>query len=113
MQQKRTCLSENSLAEGLKPLDKGFGVEPEFMYGTLTTVKEFDPKVQKLDEPSGRYVGKLPTTPARWMGYYENIAAAIRGEAELEVKPTQSRNVLRLVELARESHETGRTVEWR
>lgn len=82
------------------------------MRGTLTTYEEFDGKVQKFDEVTKKYIGKYPTLPSRWVGLYENIADAINGKAELVVKPTQSRDGLRIIELARESHEKGVTIAW-
>lgn len=82
------------------------------MRGVLSTYEEFDSTVQNWDEASRKYVGRYPTLPSRWMGLYENVADAINGKAELIVKPTQSRDVLRVIELARESHEKGATVPW-
>lgn len=40
-------------------------------------------------------------------------ADAINGKGELYVKPEQVRDVLRTIELARESHEKGVTVAWK
>ncbi|KAM0444911.1 hypothetical protein ACHAQK_002444 [Fusarium lateritium] len=111
-QQYSTCITEDHIAAGLKPLDEGFGVESEKMRGTLTTYEEFDGKVQKYDEVTKKYTGQYPTLPSRWVGLYENVADAINGKAELVVKPTQSRDGLRIIELARESHEKGATVAW-
>ena len=107
------CAQEDSHFSGMKPTDPGFGVESKAVWGTLTTYKEFDPKIQTYDESSKKFTGKYPTTPGRWTGIYQNVAQAIQGMAELEVKPTQSRDVLRILELARESHETGKTIPWR
>ncbi|CAG1973421.1 hypothetical protein SNK03_013020 [Fusarium graminearum] len=111
-QQRSTCITEDNIAAGLKPLDKGFGIEYESMQGTLTTYEEFDSKVQKWNPETKKYTGRYPTLPSRWMGLYENVADAINGKAELVVKPTQCRDVLRVIELARESHEKGATVAW-
>ena len=112
-QQRSTCVQEEQIAKGVRPLEPGFGVEPESVHGILTTLTPFDTKVQVLDEPSGKYSGRYPSLPGRWVGLYENVAAAINGQAELEVKPTQSRDALRTIELARETHEKGVTVLWR
>lgn len=46
-------------------------------------------------------------------GYYESLADTIRRNAPLQVDPQTSRDGIRLMELARESHNTGRTVLWR
>jgi hypothetical protein len=82
------------------------------MRGTLTTYEEFDGKVQKYDEVTKKYIGQYPTLPSRWVGLYENVSDAINGKAELVVKPTQSRDGLRIIELARESHEKDATIAW-
>lgn len=83
------------------------------MRGILTTYEEFDSSIQKLDPETNKYTGRYPTVTGRWMGLYENVADAINGKAELEVKATQSRDGLRVIELARESHDKGATVAWR
>jgi len=40
------------------------------------------------------------------------VVAAIRGTAEVVVKPETARDGLRIIELARESHEKKITVPW-
>lgn len=82
------------------------------MQGILTTYKEFDAKYQTLDPETKKYTGKYPTVRGRWMGLYENVADAINGKAQLEVKATQSRDGIRVLELARKSHNEGVTVPW-
>ena len=100
------------IGAGLKPLDEGFGVESEKMRGILTTYEKFDASVQTYDTETNKYTGPYPTMTGRWMGLYENVADAINGKGDLAVNPTQSRDVLRIIELARESHEKGITVQW-
>ncbi|KZL81440.1 oxidoreductase domain-containing protein [Colletotrichum incanum] len=112
-QQRSTCPQEEQIAEGRKPLEPGFGEEPAKLYGTLTTYKEFDGRVQRFDEATKKYIGKYPSIVGNWLGVYENLAGAINGKAELEVKATQSRDAIRIIELARESHDTGATVTWK
>ncbi|KAJ7214458.1 hypothetical protein GGX14DRAFT_443956 [Mycena pura] len=92
--------------------DPDYGREDERVWGTLSTTKEFDAKSQTFDEDSGLYIGKYPSLFGRYRGLYENVVTAIRGTAELYVKPETSRDGLRILELARESHDTGRTVPW-
>ena len=89
-----------------------FGVEDSASCGLLSTVKEFDGKTQIFDKRSKKYVGKWPTASGRYLGYYEDVVTAIRGNAELHVKPEQARDVIRLIELARESHNKGASVSW-
>ncbi|KAH8801412.1 oxidoreductase [Xylogone sp. PMI_703] len=112
-QQRSTCPQEEQIGDGLKPLDKGFGAEPEKMHGILTTYEEFESSIQKYDPETKKYTGAYPTIMGRWMGLYENVASAINGTGELAVIPMQSRDGLRVIELARESHQKGVTVQWK
>ncbi|KAH6989647.1 oxidoreductase [Ilyonectria sp. MPI-CAGE-AT-0026] len=111
-QQRSTCVQEEQIAKGLLPTDPRFGIEPKEFNGILTTLSEFDAKYQSLDPETNKYSGRYPTTAGRWLGVYENLAAAIKGTAELEVKAEQSRDGIRIIELARESHKKGCTVAW-
>ncbi|KAJ5767005.1 oxidoreductase [Penicillium nucicola] len=111
-QERSTCPQEEAIAAGKKPLDAMFGAEPEYLNGLLTTIEEFDSTVQSFDSKVNKFVGRYPTVTGRWLGLYENLADAIQGKAELVVKATESRDVLRVIELARESHERGMTVPW-
>ena len=65
---------------------------------------------QTKDEASGRYVGKYPSARGDYVGFYKDLVAAIQGKGELKVKPEQSRDGIRVIELARESAEKGATV---
>lgn len=91
--------------------DPLFGVNLESEYGTLTTYSEFDDS-QKYDEATKKYVGQFPTFNGYHRGYYETLADTIRRGTPLKVNPQTSRDGIRLMELARESHNTGRTVAW-
>lgn len=83
------------------------------MRGVLTTYDEFDSSIQTFDTETKKYTGRYPTITGRWMGIYENVANAINGKSELEVKAQQSRDAIRVIELARESHDNGVTVAWK
>ncbi|KAI9170596.1 oxidoreductase [Paramyrothecium foliicola] len=111
-QQRSTCPQEEQIEQGKKALDEGFGKEPAAFDGVLTTYKEFDGKLQTFDHETKKYTGQYPTITGRWLGLYENVAQAINGEAELVVKARECRDVLRIIELARESHEKKITVVW-
>lgn len=112
-QQRSTCPQEEQIEKGANPLDPGFGEEPEHLRGVLTTYEEFDKDIQTYDPEIKKYTGKYPTVTGRWMGLYENLADVIRGKGELAVKATECRDVLRIIELARESHVKKTTVAWR
>jgi predicted dehydrogenase len=53
-----------------------------------------------------------PSLPGSYRAYYENVVDAIRGREKIMVDPQTARDGLRVIELARESHEKGRTVPW-
>ncbi|KAK5651532.1 hypothetical protein OQA88_11986 [Cercophora sp. LCS_1] len=92
--------------------DPGFGLEDPSLWGTLSTTTEFDSESQSFDAASKLFVGKFPSLPGWYRGYYEGVVQAIRGEAELFVKPETARDGLRVIELARVSHQEGRSVPW-
>ena len=90
---------EDALAAGKTPTAAGWGTEPEADWGTLNTAID------------GLHVrGKVETLPGAYLTYYQNVAAAIRGEAALVVKPEEARNTIHLIELARKSHVEQRTL---
>ncbi|KAH9211517.1 oxidoreductase [Leptodontidium sp. 2 PMI_412] len=105
-------IQERQTLSGMKSTDPAFGINPEDEYGTLTTYAEFDSKNQKFDPLSNKYNGKFPTLNGFNQGYYESLADSVRRKAPLQVDPQTSRDGIRLMELARESHDTGRTVSW-
>jgi predicted dehydrogenase len=112
-QQRSTCPQEEHIAQGAKPLDPDFAAESDALRGDLTTYEELDGTIQTFDKESQRYVGKYPTVRGHWMRLYQNVADAINGKDELAIKASEVRDVLRIIELARESHEKGVTVTWK
>jgi predicted dehydrogenase len=112
-QARSTCPQEEDIAKGKAPLDADFAEESEKMRGTVVTYDEFDGGLQTYDEESQRYVGKYPTVRGCWMDLYRNVAGAIQGKGELAIKAEEVRDVLRVIELARESHEKATTVAWK
>jgi predicted dehydrogenase len=97
-----------------KPTDQNFGVEPESLWGNLTTKgsKAFDEKYQTYDKELDLWTGKIPTEKGHWLGYYETLRDALNGKTELAVKPEQSRDGIRVIELIRESSQGGKMVNW-
>ncbi|KAL2075118.1 hypothetical protein VTL71DRAFT_60 [Oculimacula yallundae] len=102
---------ESQIAAGLTTTSPGFGVEDEKTWGLLTTKKQVHDE-QNFDEACGKWVGNIPGLKGDYEGFYRDLVGAIRGEKELVVKPQQSRDGLRVIELARESAEKGCTVSW-
>jgi len=100
---------ESQIMSGQTTASPGFGVEPEATYGLLTT-KEKVHESQAKDEASGKWVGKFPSLKGDYVGFYGDLVKAIRGEGELFVKPETSRDGIRVIEIARESADKGRTL---
>ncbi|HCK82788.1 MAG TPA: oxidoreductase [Candidatus Competibacter sp.] len=90
---------EDALKRGLAPQGADWGAEPEKYWGRLNT------QIGGL-----HFQGKIETLNGDYRLYYENIYRAITGQAELTVKPEQAQNTIRIIELARQSHEEQRTV---
>lgn len=90
---------EEALKRGRSPREPDWGAESAEQWGTLNT------RIGEL-----HFQGKIETARGRYQAYYENIYQAIRGEAELIVKPEEARNTIRLIELAVQSHAEKRTV---
>ena len=103
---------ENLLEFGISPQDPGFGEEPARYHGILYTKTPSVHNKQDSGEPAVVFSGKVTSQPGCWMDYYRDVVSAIRGEKELVVKPEQSRNGIRIIELARESAEKGVTIPW-
>jgi len=91
---------EDALKQGRVPGEPGWGAEPESSWGTLTRCM-FEP---------GRKT--YPTLPGCYQEYYRNVYGAIRGKEELAVKPEQSREVIRLIELAAQSAREKRVMTY-
>ncbi len=105
---------EGQISSGMTPLSKGYGMEPEETYGSLTTIKPFHPCQSKQSgwmEKKPIYVGDFPSLQGSYSDYYEDVVRAIRGEAELVIRPETARDGVRIIELARESADLGKTLE--
>ena len=90
---------EDALKRGGSPQEPEWGMEPEEEWGTLNT------QIGGL-----HFQGKIETARGNYPAYYENVYQAIRGEAELIVKPEEARNTIRIIELAVQSNAEKRTV---
>ena len=98
-------------------LDSDFGKEDPTRYGELTTTTMHDSSYQ-VEDTTGRqprYVGRIPTVQGNWKGYYEDLAKALlEGEGgKFQVTAENARDGIRLFELARESAEAGKVVQWK
>ena len=96
-------VQEDQLKAGMKPGDKGFGVESSDASGTLTVLEDGKPK-------KSVYKNVEPETYAT---LYAAFAKAIEGggEAAVPVKASEARDVLKIIEAAKESAKLGKTVD--
>ncbi|KAL2074609.1 hypothetical protein VTL71DRAFT_8387 [Oculimacula yallundae] len=95
-------VQEDQLQAGMKPGDTWFGVESEERAGSLVVLEKGKP-VQKV------WSNVEPVTYRR---LYEEFARAIEGGGEqaVPVKASEARDVLRIIEAAREAATSGRAV---
>jgi predicted dehydrogenase len=95
-------VQEEALIAGLAPNKLlNWGEEPENLWGTINT--EFN---------GIEFRGKVKSETGNYVDYYENVYKAILGEEELAVKPEQARNTIRVIELAMQSNQEKRTIEY-
>lgn len=90
---------EAALNQGRKPTEPNWGIEPRSQWGRINT---------EIDDL--HFEGEIETAPGCYQAYYQNIAAVLRGETELAVKPEEAFNTIRIIELALQSSEEKRTV---
>ncbi|HZR29939.1 MAG TPA: oxidoreductase [Terriglobales bacterium] len=95
-------VQEEALRRGELPIGDTWGREPEEKWGSLYI--ERDSKV---------VVQPVPTETGDYRRYYENVRDAILGRANLDVTGEQALNVMRALELARESSRKQCTLVWR
>lgn len=91
-------IQEETQRKNILPNTPDWGTEPESQYGTLTT-------------PEGRFT--FPSQPGNYHHFYDNLYRAIVGEIPQEVTPEQAIAVIRIIELANESSESKKVLEFR
>ena len=90
---------EETLKKGEWPLGRDWGKEPESDWGLLNT------------ESGGEsFRGKYETIPGRYGDFYESIHKSLSSGNEPAVTAEQANMVIRVIEAARESNETGRKI---
>jgi scyllo-inositol 2-dehydrogenase (NADP+) len=92
---------ENNLRRGEIPKGTPWGAEPEEDWGVLT-----------LSDGVTSTQRRVPSAVCDYRDYYANIRDVLLGKAEPFVTAQQALNVMRALELARESSATRRTVDW-
>lgn len=106
---------EEQRSNGMTLGDERLGVEEENRWGILNTqTKVLDSQVLQKELWGGDvWTGKVESEKGSGADYYRDLAKALRGKGPLVVNPKQSRDGLRIMELARESYDTGRTLEFK
>ena len=89
-------LTARSTGASPASLGEAWGVEPEDRWGWLA---------------SGGERETVPTLRGAWDTYYPAFAAAVRGEGPVPVDPWDAVATATVVDAARESAASGRTVE--
>jgi len=90
---------ESNLRNGRIPMDTAGGAEPEEKWGVLT-MAEGDAMIQK----------RIPSAACDYRDFYANLRDALLGHGTLAVTPQWALDVMRLLELARESSRLRCTV---
>ena len=90
---------ESNLRRGYVPTDTAWGAEPEENWGLLT-----------LSENGALTQRRVPSANCDYRDFYANLRDAILGKAKLAVSTDWALNVMRLLELARQSSNERRTV---
>jgi predicted dehydrogenase len=90
---------ESNLRRGYIPTDSAWGAEPEENWGLLT-----------LSENGTLTQRRVPSLNCDYRDFYANLRDAILGKAKLAVTPEWALDVMRLLELARQSSDERRTV---
>src|SRR5687768_7222319 len=87
--------------------------EPAMLAGNIEAAQE-DPvnRARITTELGGGFTTEMTIETVRsdWTNYYRNIADALRGRAELLVKPEQALRAMEVVDAAMVSASTGQTV---
>jgi len=95
-------VQEDQLKAGLRPGDNGFGVESADRSGKLVVLEGDKPKQSILKNVEPETYAKL------YEGFSESIEGG--GEKKIPVKASEARDVLKIIEAARQSAKSGKTV---
>jgi len=92
---------EMNLRQGYIPADTAWGAEPEENWGVLT-----------IPRGDGFEQRRIPSASCDYRDFYANVRDAVLGQAKLAVTPEWALDVVRLLELSRESSQKRCTIPW-
>ena len=98
-------VNDFSRSGGIIRLDSTVETKSEIIMTSAGPTRTFAPRPDNVKLES-----ELPDVEADWSEYYKNVRDAIDGKAELIVQPWQVRKVLKTIEAAFRSAETGELV---
>lgn len=92
------------------------GFDPQegaMLAGNIEAAQEDPANRARITTEVGGFVSEMTIDTVRsdWTNYYRNIADALRGRAELVVKPEQALRAMEVVDAAMESASSGQTVK--
>jgi predicted dehydrogenase len=91
---------EQALKDGFLPLGENWGKENPVEWGKLNT------NINDL-----HYEGRIETLPGDYGIFYQNIFETIRNGSDLLVKPGEAASVIKIIEAAKKSQETGKEIK--
>lgn len=97
-------VQEPQLLSGTKYGSDGFGVEPASSHGKLTVAGadgQFTTETVPSIEP-----------PPTYVEYYRTLGQALRGQGEVPVSGDDAADVLKIIELAQASSDSGNAQKW-
>ena len=103
---------EDALKRGERPeATPNWGMEPQEAWGTLTLGNAGSPGERGIPAQAS-VERRIPSNAGDYRGYYENVRDAILGKAALAVTPQAALRVMRVLELAVQSSQERRVVEF-
>lgn len=92
---------EDQLKQGVRPDSELFGVEDKNQWGTLYLPSDHDSTVTATLRPE----------KGNYLGFYRDFAGAIRGDNANPVTIDEGAEVIRIIELAQQSAQLGKTIQ--
>ena len=92
-------VQEATLDSGAIPQGKEWGKEPECIWGQIN-----------VDYKGVKICGKVESECGDYRDYFINLRDTINGKGEIAVKPTEARDVIRIIELAFQSSKEKKTI---